>query len=97
MKHNILKSVCISLILLAGASSAWAYTITLGWCEYGEYGVMYDNKEYYSKPNTNVTFEAPHGAKITVLEGLEAVRMREREEAVMKQVGLPRGESYVME
>lgn len=29
--------------------------------------------------------------------GLPAVRMREREEAVMKQVGLPRGESYVME
>lgn len=29
--------------------------------------------------------------------GLSAVRMREREEAVMKQVGLPRGESYVME
>ena len=69
MKHNILKSVCISLILLAGASSAWAYTITLGYCEFGEYGVMYNNKEYYSKPNTNVTFEAPHGAKITVLEG----------------------------
>lgn len=69
MKHNILKSVCISLILLAGASSAWAYTITLGYCEFGEYGVMYNNQEYYSKPNTNVTFEAPHGAKITVLEG----------------------------
>lgn len=29
--------------------------------------------------------------------GLPAVRMREREEAVMMQVGLPRGESYVME
>lgn len=28
--------------------------------------------------------------------GLEAVRMREREEAVMLQVGLPRGSSYVM-
>ena len=28
--------------------------------------------------------------------GLEAVRMREREEAVMTSVGLPRGESYVM-
>ena len=28
--------------------------------------------------------------------GLEAVRMREREEAVMASVGLPRGESYVM-
>lgn len=28
--------------------------------------------------------------------GLEAVRMREREEAVMSSVGLPRGESYVM-
>ena len=29
--------------------------------------------------------------------GLPAVRMREHEEAVMLQVGLPRGESYVME
>lgn len=29
--------------------------------------------------------------------GLEAVRMREREEAIMTQVGLPRGASYVME
>lgn len=29
--------------------------------------------------------------------GLEAVRMREREEAIMAQVGLPRGASYVME
>lgn len=28
--------------------------------------------------------------------GLEAVRMREREEAVMSSIGLPRGESYVM-
>ena len=28
--------------------------------------------------------------------GLEAVRMREKEEAVMTSVGLPRGESYVM-
>ena len=38
-----------------------------------------------------------YGSKdIQVLEGLEAVRMREREEAVMTSVGLPRGESYVM-
>ncbi|MBQ9964263.1 MAG: rRNA maturation RNase YbeY [Clostridia bacterium] len=29
--------------------------------------------------------------------GLEAVRMREKEETVMKQVGLPRGSSYVLE
>lgn len=29
--------------------------------------------------------------------GLEAVRMREREEAVMQSVGLPRGNSYVLE
>ncbi len=28
--------------------------------------------------------------------GLEAVRMREREEAIMLQVGLPRGSSYVL-
>ncbi len=28
--------------------------------------------------------------------GIEAVRMREREEAVMEVIGLPRGESYVM-
>ena len=28
--------------------------------------------------------------------GLDAVRMREKEEAVMTSVGLPRGESYVM-
>ena len=29
--------------------------------------------------------------------GLEAVRMREKEEAVMSSVGLPRGSSYVLE
>ena len=29
--------------------------------------------------------------------GIEAVRMREKEETVMKQVGLPRGNSYVLE
>lgn len=29
--------------------------------------------------------------------GLEAVHMREKEETVMKQIGLPRGSSYVME
>ena len=29
--------------------------------------------------------------------GLEAVHMREKEETVMKQVGLPRGSSYVLE
>ena len=69
MKHNILKSVFISLILLAGASSAWAYTVTLGWCDFGEYGVMYNNEVYYSKlPNTNVTFQVPHGAKITIID-----------------------------
>ena len=69
MKHNILKSVFISLIFLAGASSAWAYTVTLGWCDFGEYGVMYNNKVYYSKlPNTNVTFQVPHGAKITIID-----------------------------
>ena len=28
--------------------------------------------------------------------GLEAVRMREKEEAVMSSIGLPRGESYVL-
>ena len=32
-----------------------------------------------------------------VAGGLEAVRMREKEEAVMRSVGLPRGSSYVME
>ena len=68
MKHNILKSVFISLILLAGASTAWAYTVTLGWCEFGEYGVMYNNQVYYSKPSSNVTFQVPHGAKITIID-----------------------------
>ena len=29
--------------------------------------------------------------------GLEAVRMREKEEAVMSSVGLPRGGSYVLD
>ncbi len=29
--------------------------------------------------------------------GMEAVQMREKEETVMKQVGLPRGSSYVLE
>ena len=28
--------------------------------------------------------------------GLDAVRMREKEEAIMTSVGLPRGASYVM-
>lgn len=32
-----------------------------------------------------------------VNEGMEAVRMREKEETVMKQIGLPRGSSYVLE
>ena len=29
--------------------------------------------------------------------GMDAVRMREKEETVMKQIGLPRGSSYVLE
>ena len=41
----------------------------------------------------NGTYDA---SSITVLEGLEAVRMREKEEAIMTSVGLPRGASYVM-
>lgn len=32
-----------------------------------------------------------------VNNGLEAVRMREKEETVMNQIGLPRGNSYVLE
>ena len=32
-----------------------------------------------------------------VAGGLEAVRMREKEEAVMQSIGLPRGSSYVLE
>ncbi len=32
-----------------------------------------------------------------VAGGLEAVRMREKEEAVMRSIGLPRGSSYVLE
>ena len=42
----------------------------------------------------NEEYTAGH---VEVLEGLEAVRMREKEEAVMLAVGLPRGSSYVLE
>ena len=42
----------------------------------------------------NVNGEKYDSSGITVLKGLEAVRMREKEEYVLTQIGLPRSNSY---
>ena len=46
------------------------YTITLGYCEFGQYGIKYNGQSYFSKkPKNNVTIDVPAGAQIEILEG----------------------------
>ena len=45
------------------------YTITLGYCDFGTYGIKYNGQSYFSKPNENVTIDVPAGAQIEILEG----------------------------
>ena len=46
------------------------YTITLGYCEFGTYGIKYNGQSYFSKqPDENVTLDVPAGAQIEILEG----------------------------
>ena len=56
------------------ASGTWkapnfVYTITLGYCDFGTYGIKYNGQSYFSKPNENVTIDVPTGAQIEILEG----------------------------
>ena len=46
------------------------YTITLGYCDFGTYGIKYNGQSYFSKkPYDNVTIDVPAGAQIEILEG----------------------------
>ena len=45
------------------------YTITLGYCDFGTYGIKYNGQSYFSKSNENVTLDVPAGAQIEILEG----------------------------
>lgn len=45
------------------------YTITLGYCDFGTYGIKYNGQSYFSKPKENVTIDVPAGAQIEILEG----------------------------
>ena len=45
------------------------YTITLGYCDFGTYGIKYNGQSYFSKPNENVTIDVTAGAQIEILEG----------------------------
>lgn len=45
------------------------YTITLGYCDFGTYGIKYNGQSYFSKPSENVTIDVPAGAQIEILEG----------------------------
>ena len=48
----------------------FVYTITLGYCDFGTYGIKYNGQSYFSKkPNDNVTIDVPAGAQIEILEG----------------------------
>lgn len=57
------------------ASGVWKapnliYTITLGYCDFGTYGIKYNGQSYFSKkPYDNVTIDVPAGAQIEILEG----------------------------
>ena len=58
----------------AAATGTWkaanlVYTITLGYCNFGTYGIKYNGQSYFSKPNENVTIDVPAGAQIEILEG----------------------------
>ena len=43
--------------------------VTLGYCDFGQYGIEYDGTTYYSKPDENVEINIPLGASVRVLEG----------------------------
>ena len=45
------------------------YTITLGYCDFGTYGIKHNGQSYFSKPKDNVTIDVPAGAQIEILEG----------------------------
>ena len=46
------------------------HKVTLGLCEFGKYGVIYDGVEHYSRlPQTLEEFEVPDGAVLTFIEG----------------------------
>ena len=46
------------------------YTVTLGYCEFGRYGVVYDGKTYYSKDRSDVVIEnVPLGTELQILPG----------------------------
>ena len=47
----------------------FVYTITLGYCDFGTYGIKYNGQSYFSKPKENVTVDVPAGAQIEILEG----------------------------
>ena len=43
-------------------------TVTLGYCEFGRYGVVYDGKTYYSKDRSDVVIEnVPFGTELQIL------------------------------
>ena len=45
-------------------------TVTLGYCEFGRYGVVYDGKTYYSKDRSDVVIEnVPLGTELQILPG----------------------------
>ena len=43
--------------------------ITLGYCEFGTYGIKHNGQSYFSKPNENVKINVPYDAEITLIEG----------------------------
>ena len=46
------------------------HKVTLDWCEFGKYGVIYDGVEHYSRlPETLEEFYVPDGAVLTFIEG----------------------------
>ena len=48
-------------------------TVTLGYCEFGRYGVVYDGKTYYSKDRSPVKIEnVPIGTELQIIPGESA-------------------------
>ena len=48
-------------------------TVTLGYCEFGRYGVVYDGKTYYSKDRSDVVIKnVPFGTELQILPGKPA-------------------------